>query len=382
MKEKDILHEGPSAASSCARLRQALLLASGTGFAPIKAPYRARSPPVSQRPCRGVLGRPAGPTCIGAAGREQVAQARPLLRFVPVLSGSRRWLDRAPGLRPSGRDTDLPDLSGHQVYACGAPLMVEAAQRDFAAQWATGMSSSRTRSPRKQINTPDVRTALDTCRRIGHCPALLHGHAGVAPERLRRRTGSRPGRRAGRVATQLASLAPDGYSKVTAARYRFRRHGSFGAEGDQSPEAPHRAHWQPPSDYQRAATAALSAGLCPCCPRSRPPTSGRLNVYPANRSPTSSTAHGPGSSRRISSASTRVKASAARCGTPEMPTATALTWSRCSSSSGTVSRAAPRVFKPTVQRPALHADPALDRGAAGRRLRDPRDHAIQPAAAG
>jgi CDP-4-dehydro-6-deoxyglucose reductase len=26
---------------------------------------------------------------------------------------------------------DLPDLSGHQVYACGAPVMVDSAQRDF-----------------------------------------------------------------------------------------------------------------------------------------------------------------------------------------------------------------------------------------------------------
>jgi len=29
---------------------------------------------------------------------------------------------------------DLPDLSGHEVYACGAPAMIEAAQRDFVAQ--------------------------------------------------------------------------------------------------------------------------------------------------------------------------------------------------------------------------------------------------------
>jgi CDP-4-dehydro-6-deoxyglucose reductase len=28
---------------------------------------------------------------------------------------------------------DLPDLSGYQVYACGAPVMVESAQRDFTA---------------------------------------------------------------------------------------------------------------------------------------------------------------------------------------------------------------------------------------------------------
>ena len=29
---------------------------------------------------------------------------------------------------------DLPDLSGHEVYACGAPVMVESAERDFVSQ--------------------------------------------------------------------------------------------------------------------------------------------------------------------------------------------------------------------------------------------------------
>jgi CDP-4-dehydro-6-deoxyglucose reductase len=29
---------------------------------------------------------------------------------------------------------DFPDLSGHQVYACGAPVMVEAAHRDFTSK--------------------------------------------------------------------------------------------------------------------------------------------------------------------------------------------------------------------------------------------------------
>ena len=28
---------------------------------------------------------------------------------------------------------DLPDLSSHEVYACGAPPMIEAAKRDFGA---------------------------------------------------------------------------------------------------------------------------------------------------------------------------------------------------------------------------------------------------------
>jgi CDP-4-dehydro-6-deoxyglucose reductase len=29
---------------------------------------------------------------------------------------------------------DFPDLSAHQVYACGAPIMVESAHKDFTAQ--------------------------------------------------------------------------------------------------------------------------------------------------------------------------------------------------------------------------------------------------------
>ncbi len=29
---------------------------------------------------------------------------------------------------------DFADLSGYQVYACGAPVMVEAARRDFSAR--------------------------------------------------------------------------------------------------------------------------------------------------------------------------------------------------------------------------------------------------------
>jgi CDP-4-dehydro-6-deoxyglucose reductase len=31
---------------------------------------------------------------------------------------------------------DLPDLSAYQVYACGNPLMVDAARRDFTAACA------------------------------------------------------------------------------------------------------------------------------------------------------------------------------------------------------------------------------------------------------
>ena len=34
---------------------------------------------------------------------------------------------------PEAAVADLPDLSGWQVYACGAPIVVESAKRDFVA---------------------------------------------------------------------------------------------------------------------------------------------------------------------------------------------------------------------------------------------------------
>jgi len=35
--------------------------------------------------------------------------------------------------KPKSNSAMGTDLSGHQVYACGAPVVVEAARRDFAA---------------------------------------------------------------------------------------------------------------------------------------------------------------------------------------------------------------------------------------------------------
>jgi CDP-4-dehydro-6-deoxyglucose reductase len=64
---------------------------------------------------------------------EQAAASMPQLRYVPVLSepaAEDGWSGRT-GFVHHAVIEDLPDLSGHQVYACGAPAMVDAAQRDF-----------------------------------------------------------------------------------------------------------------------------------------------------------------------------------------------------------------------------------------------------------
>jgi CDP-4-dehydro-6-deoxyglucose reductase, E3 len=55
---------------------------------------------------------------------------------VPVLSDvipGESWNGRR-GLVHQAVMQDLPDLSGHEVYACGAPAMIEAARRDFCAR--------------------------------------------------------------------------------------------------------------------------------------------------------------------------------------------------------------------------------------------------------
>jgi CDP-4-dehydro-6-deoxyglucose reductase len=67
---------------------------------------------------------------------EQWAREAANFRFMPVLS------DALPGDTWTGRTgfvhravmADLPDLSGHQIYACGTPLMVDAARRDFTVE--------------------------------------------------------------------------------------------------------------------------------------------------------------------------------------------------------------------------------------------------------
>ena len=60
-------------------------------------------------------------------------QDHPHIHFVPVVSEARpedAWRGR-DGFVHRAVMEDFPDLSGFEVYACGAPVMVDAARRDF-----------------------------------------------------------------------------------------------------------------------------------------------------------------------------------------------------------------------------------------------------------
>jgi CDP-4-dehydro-6-deoxyglucose reductase len=139
MKEKEILRvEGPLGSFF---LREdsdkpIVLLASGTGFAPIKALIEHMQHKGITRPATLYWGgRRPDDLYLNDWVQAQLAQM-PNLRYVPVIS------DALPEDGWSGRTgfvhravlQDFPDLSGHQVYACGAPVVVDSARADYTAQ--------------------------------------------------------------------------------------------------------------------------------------------------------------------------------------------------------------------------------------------------------
>lgn len=138
MKEKEILRlEGPFGSFF---LREdsdkpIVLLASGTGFAPIKAIVEHMEFKALTRPTVLYWGCRSRADLYLDDWAQAAAARLPWLRYVPVLSEPKAedgWCGRT-GLVHQAVMADLPDLSGHQVYACGAPIMVESARRDFVA---------------------------------------------------------------------------------------------------------------------------------------------------------------------------------------------------------------------------------------------------------
>jgi CDP-4-dehydro-6-deoxyglucose reductase len=138
MKERDILRfEGPFGTFF---LREdsdkpMILLASGTGFAPIKAIVEHALHKRLQRPITLYWGcRVRADLYLNELAERW--QREHGIRYIPVLSDAQpgdHWTGRT-GLVHRAVMEDFSDLSAFQVYACGSPVMVEAAHRDFTAQ--------------------------------------------------------------------------------------------------------------------------------------------------------------------------------------------------------------------------------------------------------
>jgi CDP-4-dehydro-6-deoxyglucose reductase len=146
LKERDILRmEGPFGSFFLRddSAKPIVLLASGTGFAPIKALIEQLQAQSTTRPatlywgCRRRADLYRDDWCM------QQAVASPWLRYVPVLSEAQPgddWQGRT-GFVHQAVMADHPDLSGHEVYACGVPVMVEAARRDFTQRCGLPMDA-------------------------------------------------------------------------------------------------------------------------------------------------------------------------------------------------------------------------------------------------
>ncbi|MFO1300851.1 MAG: CDP-6-deoxy-delta-3,4-glucoseen reductase [Burkholderiaceae bacterium] len=115
--------------------RPIVLLASGTGFAPIKAIVEHARHKGIARPMTLYWGGRRPRDLYLNALAEQWAREIDGFRYVPVVSDALPeddWHGHTGFVHRAVMD-DFPDLSGHQVYACGAPVVVDCARRDFTS---------------------------------------------------------------------------------------------------------------------------------------------------------------------------------------------------------------------------------------------------------
>jgi len=132
MKERDILRiKGPLGTFSLREdsAKPIVFVASGTGFAPVKAIIEHALQIGITRPMHFYWGA-RKQADLYMLDKVRAWEARGI-RFTPVISDE-AWAGRSGFVHQAVLE-DYADLSGHQVYVCGAPVVVEAAHRDFTS---------------------------------------------------------------------------------------------------------------------------------------------------------------------------------------------------------------------------------------------------------
>ncbi|NOL51683.1 CDP-6-deoxy-delta-3,4-glucoseen reductase [Pelistega suis] len=137
MKVREILRlEGPLGSFFLRKEsdKPMVFLASGTGFAPLKAIMEEVIALDIQRPISLYWGgrRPAD-LYMAQLCKEWEAKL-PNFTFIPVISNAQaedNWTGRT-GFVHAAVLEDIPDLSGYQVYACGAPIVIASAREAYA----------------------------------------------------------------------------------------------------------------------------------------------------------------------------------------------------------------------------------------------------------
>jgi CDP-4-dehydro-6-deoxyglucose reductase len=134
-----------------------VFVASGTGFAPIKA--------ILEHALRKGIARPMTLYWGGRRPKDLYLNELPAkwasehanFKYVPVISDALPedgWTGRTGFVHRAVME-DFPDLSGYQVYACGVPIMVDSARRDFIA---------RCKLPEDEFYADSFTTQADTAK--------------------------------------------------------------------------------------------------------------------------------------------------------------------------------------------------------------------------
>jgi CDP-4-dehydro-6-deoxyglucose reductase, E3 len=160
LKEKDLLRfEGPLGTFFMREDsdKPMVLLASGTGFAPIKALIEQAQFKSVTRPMTLYWGgrRPQDlymhELCVAWA------KEMPNFKYIPVVSDALpedAWTGRSGFVHKAVME-DFADLSGYQVYACGAPIVIDSAQAEFV---------SKCNLPADEFYADSFTTAADTAK--------------------------------------------------------------------------------------------------------------------------------------------------------------------------------------------------------------------------
>ena len=139
LKEKDILRfEGPLGSFFLREdsKKPIIFLAAGTGFAPIKSIVEQMQLKKIQRPIHLYWGGRRPSDLYLDELCQSWAKDIPDFKYIPVISDALpedQWYGRT-GFVHQAVMADHLNMSPYQVYACGAPVMVNAARQDFSSQ--------------------------------------------------------------------------------------------------------------------------------------------------------------------------------------------------------------------------------------------------------
>ncbi|MBF6630703.1 MAG: CDP-6-deoxy-delta-3,4-glucoseen reductase [Comamonas sp.] len=139
LKEKEILRvEGPFGSFYLREdsSKPLVFLASGTGFAPLKGLLTHIQHHGITRPVSLYWGGRRPEDLYQDDWVKALAAAMPHLTYVPVVSDAQpqdHWTGRSGYVHQAVLD-DFADLSGHEVYACGAPIVVDSARSSYTSQ--------------------------------------------------------------------------------------------------------------------------------------------------------------------------------------------------------------------------------------------------------